>query len=155
MKQTFKRIPNFILSCVLLPILVGFGAALVNDYQGHLLRPADWVAQARQSRLAPCFGDAVWLSQYNELLSKTVPASDLDPSRIIPDGLSKGIAVPVDCFAVATGLYGVEATMWKRPTLPGGGVDMTAPYYTPTAHMERLDAQTQHPLSVENEATLP
>lgn len=96
----------------------------------------DWVEQARETELTPCFYNMVMTRLYWEEhaqqyeMTYAEKAELYGAARVIDSGTHKDVVVPEECFAVATGLNGFNITFWQRPRIDGQ-YDMSIPYWTP------------------------
>lgn len=104
----------------------------------------DLVQEVRKTSLAPCFPNVAFVHIYSALFRAQDDLSDDElaqfkkAGRIITGGHHKGIVVPENCFAVASGLYGFNTTFWQRP-YHGGQYDMSIPYWNPVEDQINAD----------------
>ena len=96
----------------------------------------DWAEISRDQVLQPCFGNAAMVNLQAKVFADQLGLDDearaalAEAGRIIPEGHHEGIVVPERCFAVASGLGGLNVTFWQRPDADGD-TDMSIPYWIP------------------------
>lgn len=140
MQPSFSRCFSFLI-LTWIGILVVVAFALFSDPEKTA---EDLVREAREANLAPCFADVALVHIYSTLFRAQDDLSDDElaelekAGRIITGGHHKGIIVPENCFAVASGLYGFNTTFWQRP-YHGGQYDMSIPYWNPVEDQINAD----------------
>tara|TARA_Y100000815_G_C13314099_1_gene489720 strand:- start:962 stop:1408 length:447 start_codon:yes stop_codon:yes gene_type:complete len=126
-----------IIKPALIGLLVGsLTVGALSAYEGFVTRDPNWIEQARETKLTPCFYNMVMTRLYWEEhaqqyeMTYAEKAELYGAARVIDSGTHKDVVVPEECFAVATGLYGFNITFWQRPRIDGQ-YDMSIPYWTP------------------------